>query len=434
MARRGKNPFAGMGRESLLEYCRALYQRDGVAVFYFEALNAIPGLYMSLYRCGLTQDKLLKHFGVSAEYEAFKRTTWRRKIGDSIQLGWTWERVLTDARKVVATQGFLPPAAWFFANGHGSLVSSVYRLDKTWADLRTECDSFAGSDFVQSRNGMRWRSHPEASLSNFLHARGIEHARGRKYPDDYGQQFGYSYGYYDLAFKASNGKWIDVEVWGDKPNGHSADRYAKKRSDKEEFNRNNTNFLGIHHTDCFTESRLIEILAVFIGHIEPFVFDGPHDAKLQSTHWSNADELLETCRMMIQTEWGGQFPNEEWLRKRGKFKNRPGPAYNTISIYIRKWLGGIRKARKLLGRNDESTETWDRDKALTAYMEFWQKWRQTPGRLKKRVDRGQQQVTSGEYSAAAMVAHATRKYVGDTMTIHKLLQLPLPRKSPRRKT
>lgn len=433
MAHRGKHIFAGMGRESLIGYCRTLFERDGVAAFHFNALSAVPGLYMNLYRCGLTQAVLLQHFGAAEQFRLFKRNNWRRKVGDTVQRCWTWERVVAGARAVAAEQGFLPPAAWFSANGQCNLVSAVYGLHKTWADLRGECDSFAGSDFVQSRNGMRWRSHPEASLSNFLHARGVEHARGRKYPKDYGERFGYTYGYYDLAFKAGDGRWFDVEVWGDKPNGHAEGHYAKKRADKEEYNRDKSTFFGIHHTDCLIELRLADTLSPFIGRIDPFVFDGPHDADLYSTHWSNADELLATCRLLMQSEWGGRFPNEQWLRKRGALKDRLGPAYNTIAVYIRKWLGGICNARKLLGREADSTQTWDRDKALSAYMRFWQKWRQTPGRMRARAECGQQEITPNERAEAANIAFVARKYVGDTATVHELLCLPAPRKSPQQK-
>jgi hypothetical protein len=429
MAGRGKHPFAGMGREALLKHCRVRFERDGVASLHFNSLQAVPGLYMNLYRCGLTQGVLLAHFGATEQFQHFKRNNWQRKIGERIQRGWTWDRIVADARAVAAVQGFLPAAAWFVANRQGSLVQSVYGLGKKWGDLRTDCDSFAGSAFIQSRNGMRWRSHPEASLSNFLYARGVEHSLGRKYPDDYSTRFGYTYGYYDLAFKSTDGRWFDVEVWGDKPNGHAENHYAKKRAAKEQYNEKNPQFIGIHHADCLNDGRLAEILSSLIGRVEPFVFDGPHDADLLSTHWSNADELLATCRVLMQKEWGGRVPNEEWLRKRGKFKNRPGPAYNTVSIYIRKWLGGIRNARKLLGKSADSTQTWDRDKALSAYLQFWRKWRQTPGRLRRRAKRGQIEITVAERREAGNIEHAGRKYVGDTATIHQLLGLPLPRKS-----
>lgn len=432
MGRRAKHPFAGMGAEALLAHCQTLYEAHGIAVMDYESLSTIPGLYMNLYRCGLSQTVLLERLGLTEEYRKHKRENWRREVGDTVQLGWTWERIIADCKEIVGKEGFLPAAAWFQANGRGSLIQAVYNLEKTWGDVRAECDAFAGSDFVQSRNGMRWRSHPEASLSNFLHARGIAHTKGRKYPDDYGERFGFTYGYFDLMFTTPSGRSIDVEIWGDKPNGHAEEKYARKRAAKEAYNATNPNFLGVHHADCLEEEKLAAVLAPLIGRIEPFVFAGPHDRDIQSTHWSNADELLAYCREMVRTEWGGTFPNEEWLRKRGKFRNRPGPAYNTAAVYIRKWLGGIRNARRLLGHDGESTQEWDRERALAAYKAFCEKWGRSPDQVRSDGRRGLRSVTPEQAAEAATIAHAARKYVGDVATIRAVLGLPPPRQKVRR--
>ncbi len=420
-----------MGADALLAHCRGLYETHGIGAMDYESLSAIPGLYMNLYRCGLSQTALLERLGLTEHYRKHKQTNWRREVGNIVQLAWTWERIIAECKAVVAKEGFLPAAAWFQANGRGSLIQAVYNLDRTWGDVRAECEAFAGSDFVQSRNGMRWRSHPEASLSNFLHARGIQHDRGRKYPADYGRRFGFTYGYFDLTFTTTAGRSIDVEVWGDKPNGHAEEKYARKRAAKEEYNATNPHFLGIHHADCLEEEKLANVLAPVIGRIEPFVFDGPHDREIQPTHWSNADELLTYCRELVRTEWGGNFPNEQWLRKRGKFRDRTGPAYNTVAVYIRKWLGGIRNARRLLGRGEESTREWDRERALAAYKAYCEKWGRSPDQVRADGRRGLRNVTSDQAMEAATIAHAARKYVGDVATIRAALGLPPPRRKAR---
>ena len=432
MGGRAKHPFAGMGAEALLAHCKGLYETNGIGAMDYESLSAIPGLYMNLYRCGLSQTVLLERLGLTDEYRQHKRAHWRREVGDTVQLRWTWERIIAECKAVVAKEGFLPAGAWFQANGRGSLIQAVYNLDKTWGDVRTECEAFAGSAFVQSRNGMRWRSHPEASLSNFLHARGIAHDRGRKYPEDYGARFGFTYGYFDLMLTAKDGRSIDIEVWGDKPNGHAEAHYARKRAAKEEYNSTNPNFLGIHYADCLEEEKLADVLAPLVGRVEPFVFNGPHDREIQPTHWSNADELLAYCRKLVRTEWGEKFPNEEWLRKRGKFRNRPGPAYNTVAVYIRQWLGGIRNARRLLGRGGESTREWDSDRALAAYKASCEKWGHSPDQVRANAQRGLREVTPEQGAEAATIAHAARKYVGDVATIRKLLGLPPPRRKTAR--
>ena len=149
-----------------------------------------------------------------------------------------------------------------------------------------------------------------------------------------------------------------------KPNGHAEAHYKIKREHKEAYNEGNPNFLGIHFMDCFNEATLANILEPYIGSIEAFQFDKPTDHLIHSTHWSNTDELLEFCRHLVSTMPDGQFPTEEWLRKRGKWKGRSGEVYNTLSVYIKTWLGGVRNLRKLLGQSHVSTIEWDKDSAI----------------------------------------------------------------------
>ncbi|MEI7817350.1 MAG: hypothetical protein WCI45_09190, partial [Desulfuromonadales bacterium] len=145
---------------------------------------------------------------------------------------------------IIKEFGYLPPAEWLRKNGYGTLVTSLYASGSTFAHLRNELKANESSSFVISKNGMRWRSHPEASFSNFLYARGIEHELGRKYPDDYAAYSGRNYGYFDVQFLDKSKRWCDVEIWGEKPNGHRENFYALKRKIKENYNMKNPRFLG----------------------------------------------------------------------------------------------------------------------------------------------------------------------------------------------
>jgi hypothetical protein len=112
-----------------------------------------------------------------------------------------------------------------------------------------------------------------------------------------------------------------------------AAEYGVKRAAKERFNKdNNQGFLGIGFRDCYEDRSLAAILELFIGKITPFRFDRPTDTLIHSTHWSNADELLEYARQLATEMPDGKFPMEEWLRKRGKWADRPGEAYNTLAV------------------------------------------------------------------------------------------------------
>lgn len=405
-----------MSRDELLAYCRQLYEHNGIMSLSYQELSQQKSLYYNLYRSGLNQKTLLSLLNLQEEYKTSTAT-------------WAWERILREAKTIKEKMGFLPPAGWFQKNGHASLVTATYSLKRTWEDLRSELDDFENSSFVESRNGMRWRSHPEASMSNFLYARGIEHKRGEKYPEEYANHSDSNYAYFDLHFVNSKNEWVDVEIWGDKPHGHNETSYKAKRHHKELFNANNQNFLGIHFNDCFNDEKLTEILKSHIGVIQPFKFDKPNDRLIHTTHWSNADELLEYCKQISASMPNGDFPTEEWLRKRGKWKNRPGKTYNTVSIYIKTWLGGIRNLRKLLNQEHASTNAWTRESAIEAYRNFYENHGLTSGQVRHLYRKGGKAISPELARQATNITAAIEKYAGGSSTVNKLLGIRLTKQA-----
>ncbi len=223
--------FAKMSRNELLEFCRELYAQKGVSAFAYPALKAIPKLYFNLYSNELSQKALLKELGIEEEY---KRHTISKpyKYGSTQRERWSWDALLQKALAIKEVEGRLPPALWFQKSGHGAFIQALYNLGHTWAQLREAVGDFTDSNFVKSRNGIRWLSHAEASLSNFLYARGIKHKKGERYDDAFAKLAPTKYAIFDLHFPGNEGQWLDVEVWGDKPNGHNEERYAQTRAAK----------------------------------------------------------------------------------------------------------------------------------------------------------------------------------------------------------
>ena len=309
--------------EDLLLECRELYNKKGIATFLYK--NIDKKLYFRLYQNGLALSDVVKRLNLESEFEDYKRSIAK----------WSWTKLIKEIKPIVKKQNFLPPAAWFQKNNKSHLIQALYKLGKNWDDLLKEFNSYENSSFVISRNGIRWRSHPEASLSNFLFSRGIKHSKGEKYPPEYSRESKRNYGYYDLHFVARNGDKINVEIWGDKPYGHAEEEYEERKQLKLKFNAKDKNFLGIHFSDCYNEKILEEKLEKYIGAIQPYNFEKSYDKIIPTTHWSNADELILYCKYFAQKMPDGVFPTEEWLRKRGKWKNRDGEAYNTLSIYIK---------------------------------------------------------------------------------------------------
>src|ERR1017187_8273970 len=315
---------------ALLDTVRDLYVACGISALATPFLEKQKGrLYHRLLAAGLNQKTLLEELGLTEEYAAW-RASFRTYRG-VVKPQWSWETAVEAAKEIKERDGDLPTVEWGRSNGHSSLASAVFNSGHTWDDLREAVGSLASSTFYPSRNGTRWRSRPEACLSNFLYARGIEHKRGERYPQGYSKQSGRRYGCFDLHFVSATGIWIDVEVWGDPQNSLSGGRYQATRSFKEKWLKSNPNFLGIPYRDCLSDATLTGILRPYIGIIEPFQFDKPVDHMIEASHWSNADELLITCREFAAEMPDGIFPGEDWLRKRAKYRGRLGPAYNTLA-------------------------------------------------------------------------------------------------------
>lgn len=419
--------FSRMSRDELLEFCRSLFQKSGIESLSYPALKKHKTLYPNLYRVGLPQKELISALGLEEEYRRCCESLPVKRAGGKITQRWTWNRCVEEAKVVKERLSYLPPGGWFQANGYASLVQAVYNLGRTWEELREALGDFGGSSFVESRSGIRWRSHPEASLSNFLFARGVEHKKGERYPEEYANHSTAKYAYYDLHFLSRSGAWISVEIWGDKPHGHGEERYQEKRRHKEAFHAGRVDFLGIHFSECFSDEVLERILEPYIGRIEPFRFEKEADSRIESSHWSNADELLESCRALAESMPDGKFPTEEWLRKRGKWAARDGEPLNTMSVYIKTWLGGVRNVRELLGQAHQSTEVWDKDSAIAAYKSFYEEHGTTADQYRHQFKAGNESTSRNIAKRAANITAAVLKYAGGSAVVNELLGISIDR-------
>ena len=411
-----------MNEKDLLRVCRNLYDQHGFKALTFQALQAQGQLYATLYHRGLSHSALIEKLELKDAYLEYRKSRPKTYAG-KIRVPWTWDRVVVEAKAAMERQGRLPPSLWFQKNGLGALIHFVYRSGRSWADLRTAVGDFADSKFVESRNGLRWLSHAEASLNNFLYARGIEHKKGERYADSITDISDAKYAFYDLHLRGTDGEWVDIEVWGDIPLGHEPVKYARRRKAKEIFNQANPRFVGIHHEACYDDTELTRILEPFIGAIMAFQFDKPTDRVIPSTHWSNADELLDYCRKLASEMPGGIFPTEEWLRKRGKWADRPGPVYNTLAIYIRLWIGGVRKLREILNQQHASTIQWDAESALREYKRFFDEYGKTPGQVLGMFNDGTADgsISENVVADASRIVSAVSKYVGSALEAQQRL-------------
>jgi hypothetical protein len=373
-------------RDELLRTVRKLYDIHGPVALSTQFLEKQKSkLYFRLLQANLKQPALLAELGLEDEYDTWKKSN--RKYAGKIQPQWTWDLVVARALELIDQYGYLPTVEQCRINGQGAIFGAARKLGFTWDDVRRAVGAPPARTFVQSRNGMRWRSAPEASLSDFLYARGVEHKRGERYPKSYSEQSGQLWGSMDLHFRAISGpkigQWIDVEIWGDPLNSLSRGAYRKRKAHKEKWQHaNNPNFLGVPSSDCLTDTKLTKRLRPYIGIIDPFNFEKPSDHQIQTSHWSNASEFLEECRKFAATMPDGIFPSEDWLRKRGKYKARPGNTYNSMAIGVNRHFGGTRNLRKLLGQSHASTIEWTPDRVVSKWQNFELKYGLSPSQCK----------------------------------------------------
>jgi hypothetical protein len=364
-------------KKDLLDAVHQLYKANGIKALSTPFLEKQKlRLYPRLLSVGLKQTVLLAELGLTEEYAGWRASA--RTYRGVTKPTWSWGAAVAKAKEIKEREGDLPTVQWFRMNGYSSLTNAVHGSGRTWEDLRKALGSPASASFHSSRNEMRWRSRPEASLSNFLYARGVDHKRGERYPQAYTVQSGRHHGHFDMHFVSAKGVWIDVEVWGDLPDKMSGGRYRVTRKKKETWNASNKDFIGIQYQDCLSDARLSKILEPYIGIIAPFRFDKPTDRMIETAHWSDYDEFLATCKELAAQMPGGIFPGESWLRKRGKDANRPGETYNTLAGRVHQWLGGTRAVRKLLGHAHASTIQWTPERAIAAWRDFEKTYGFTP--------------------------------------------------------
>ena len=378
------------GESDYLKALDIVYREEGIEAFSFQRLKELR-LYYPLYRFGWNAEKLCERYGMTTSEWKQRRRQLRNQTAGLID--WNEEKVWEIWDQLVNQFGYVPTAneVRHETEGLGAVYQymRVYGIDMDIVRAKypdqnygPQFNQMIGTNRVggmknrarwtESVNGMRWHSRVEASVSNFLYARGIPHQKGELYDDEYSEQSGYSRGWYDIHFESLTGETIDLEIWG-----NLDDEYMKKRLAKEDYNAENANFLGIDWEQC-TESGLSKVLEPYIGIIKPYIFDKPEHKIIQTAFWSDAPEIIETCRWIAEQQPDGRFPTEHWLRKRGKYADRDGETYNTLGVYIQKYVGGLLELRTILGEDISHYRRWTRESILIALDEWMQDYGVSP--------------------------------------------------------
>jgi hypothetical protein len=406
-----------------LEALDIVYREEGLEAFSFRRLNELR-LYFPLYRFGWNSEKICQRYGMTTKEWKQRRKEWLNRSRGTIT--WNEEKVWESWDQLVNQFGYVPTYNEVRHEARG--LRGVYNYMKVYGidmdavrakypdqNYGPQFNQMSGTDptggmknrarWTESVNGMRWHSRVEASVSNFLYARGISHQKGKLYDEKYSDESDYARGWYDIHFESLDGDTIDLEIWG-----NIDDKYMEKRTAKEKFNEDNPNFLGIEWYDCI-ESGLTKALEPYIGVIQPFIFEKPEHKIIQTAFWSDADEIIETCRWLAKQQPDGRFPPESWLRKRYKHKDRDGETYGTLSVYIQKYVGGMQVLRTILGEGYHRHLKWTQESVLIALDEWMEEYGVTPQAYYLR-QKSQNNPWDEVCSYARSIYRGTGKHVG----------------------
>lgn len=422
-------------REShFLEALDDVYRSEGFDGLSTKRLNELK-LYFPLYHLGWNQQKICHRYGMTTEEWKLRK----KKISNQSKghIDWNENKIYEIWDILVQHYGYVPTANEVrqefpkYQSLFGAMtelrisidqVRAMYPSQKYGPNFNLITTTIDGQPikgfknhtrWTESVNGMRWHSRAEASVSNFLYGRGIHHKKGELYGEEYSRDSDYSRGWYDIHFEAQDGRYIDLEIWG-----NMDENYARKRRAKEKYNSNNPNFLGIDFDDC-TEFGLTKAFEPYIGIIEPYIFDKPEHRVIQTSFWTDAEEVIETCRWLAGQQSDGIFPPESWLRKRGKYKNRSGETYNTLGIYIEKYVGGMINLRRILEEPNQRHLKWNRDSVLAALDEWMEEYCISPNAYyQRKVKEGKEDEIS---KYARSIHRGVIKHLGTTYEAMKIL-------------
>jgi hypothetical protein len=247
-------------RKQLLATVRKLFEAHGIEALAVRFLmSQEKSLYQRLIKAGLNQPALLSALGLAGEYRAWRNSA--RRYRGKVKPKWSWETAVAAAKLILARNGDLGSVAESRKAGLSSLTSAVHRAGRTWDELRIAVGLTPSEGSHISDNGMIWTSRAQAGLSNFLHARGVAHKKGERYPLPRSKKSRRRWTRFDLHFRAETGDWIDVKVGGGASGKHPAARVMGYVQ--------NPHFLRIPYRDCLSPAAIEKVLEPYIGILPP---------------------------------------------------------------------------------------------------------------------------------------------------------------------
>lgn len=333
-----------------------LYKNKGLSVLNTDWLcKYSPDIYKIFRKNRYSIQNFADECGCGEKYKGMKADTVTKKANKSVR---TEENFWKEAEEVHAEWGHFPSAEILRKNGYSKFCSDLYTKQFTTLQKLNDKFDVPGHYKRLSRNGLYMDSEAEVCVVNFLLARESNFIKGEKYPEEFRLKYGRG-GIYDGHFTATTGEFkgkrINIEIWGGPRLRKKQEQYNEKRKHKEEFHKNDKQFLGIEYEDCYSEDKLTERFKPYIGIIEPHVFVDERDKTISCCKWNLTNDIEKGCKYIMENHPNHTIPSVCWMRREVGWKDREREEWEmTDSFNIKTFsylidrFGGIKQVRKYM--------------------------------------------------------------------------------------
>ena len=356
-----KDAMVKYERDKLLASWKAMVDEHGLNVYKQRWLqdNKLTQLLTRSKRRGLRLIDVAKELGDDIRLKNHRATT-----PSSGKIKWSSQKFDEIAREVIDRFGCIPSGTFLIQQGYGGFVwqYSVYGPVEN-VRQRYNVQNVRLSDIDNNV----YLSLPEVCFSNYMLARNFVVERGDSYPEEYVKNYNRKRGMYDFHFLATQdeyaGKRISVEIFGGGGacrNEETKKRYLETKKFKIEFHQGDKTFLAIEYDECYTDNSLTEILRPYIG--EPPVMRNHELVQLcPTTQLSQADLVLDECRIISRRMPTGKLPSTQWFQMSGHHVNRERydwEPHRWAGFLVRLRRIGMANVREALGQEQLKPVKW----------------------------------------------------------------------------
>ena len=348
-------------RDKLLAGWKAMVDKHGLNVYKQRWLqdNKLTQLLTRSKRRGLRLIDIAKELG-----DDTKLAEQRASIPKNGKIKWSSQKFDEIAREVIDKFGCIPSGTFLNQQGYGGFVWQ-YSVYGPVEDVRQRYN--VQNVRLSDIDGTVFLSLPEVCFSNYMLARNFKVEHGDLYPDEYNKNYNRKRGMYDFHFLATQdeyaGKRISVEIFGGGGacrNEETKKRYLETKKFKIEFHLGDKTFLAIEYDKCYTDNSLTEILRPYIG--EPPVMRNHELVQLcPTTQLSQADVVLDECRIISRRMPTGNLPSTEWFQMSGHHINRERydwEPHRWAGFLVRLRRIGMANVREALGQEQLKPVKW----------------------------------------------------------------------------